>query len=207
MEKYQYFNGVKFTRDDKTGYYLNSTIRKRIHRYVWEYYNGEIPFGYEIHHKDGDKSNNDISNLELLTSKAHRNYHAEHLTSEQRRLLAENLNSNARPAAIAWHKSEKGSEWHKEHYEQMKAALHIKTQIMCENCGNEFTGALYSKFCCNACKSAYRRKIGADNIERVCPVCNKQFYTNKYAPAETCSRSCANRLRGKRNESLKSRIA
>ena len=41
-EKYQYFNGLKFTRDDKTGYYLNSTIRKRMHRYVWEFYNGQI---------------------------------------------------------------------------------------------------------------------------------------------------------------------
>ena len=57
--KFAYFNGLKFTRDDKTGYYLNSTIRKRLHRCVWEYYNGEIPKGYHIHHKDNDKSNND----------------------------------------------------------------------------------------------------------------------------------------------------
>jgi hypothetical protein len=208
MEKYQYFNGLKFTRDDKTGYYLNSTKRKRMHRYVWEYYNGAIPKGYEIHHKDGNKANNDISNLELLTAEAHQRYHAEHLTDEQRQKLAESLNRNARPAAIAWHKSAQGSEWHKKHYENTKEALHLKTQIICENCGAEFIGALNSKFCCNACKSAYRRKIGADNIESECPICNKLFYTNKFAPAETCSRSCANRLRAKkRNESCKSRIA
>ena len=57
--KYQYFNGLKFTRDDKTGYYLNSTIEKRMHRYVWEFYNGPIPKGYDIHHKDEDKANNE----------------------------------------------------------------------------------------------------------------------------------------------------
>ena len=58
-----WFNGIKFTKDDKTGYYLNSSIRKRLHRYVWELHYGEIPEGYHIHHIDFDKSNNDISNF------------------------------------------------------------------------------------------------------------------------------------------------
>ena len=35
-----WFNGIKFTKDDKTGYYLNSSIRKRLHRYVWELHYG-----------------------------------------------------------------------------------------------------------------------------------------------------------------------
>ena len=52
-----WFNGIKFTKDDKTGYYLNSSIRKRLHRYVWELHYGEIPEGYHIHHIDFDKSN------------------------------------------------------------------------------------------------------------------------------------------------------
>ena len=43
MEKYQYYNGLKFTRDEKTGYYLNATNRIRMHRYVWECINGPIP--------------------------------------------------------------------------------------------------------------------------------------------------------------------
>lgn len=34
--KYQEYNGVIFCRDEKTGYYLNSTLRVRMHRYVWE---------------------------------------------------------------------------------------------------------------------------------------------------------------------------
>lgn len=37
------------------------------HRVIWFYFNGEIPEGYEINHKDEDKSNNSLDNLELLT--------------------------------------------------------------------------------------------------------------------------------------------
>ena len=77
MEKYIYFNGIKFTRDEKTGYYLNSTIRKRLHRYVWEFYNGSIESGYDIHHIDGDKSNNDISNLAKMSRHKHAEIHGD----------------------------------------------------------------------------------------------------------------------------------
>ena len=46
-EKFQFFDGRKFTRDDKTGYYLCSTqneknVRKRMHVYVWEYFYGPV---------------------------------------------------------------------------------------------------------------------------------------------------------------------
>ena len=37
------------------------------HRVIWFYFNGEIPQGYEINHIDEDKTNNSLSNLELLT--------------------------------------------------------------------------------------------------------------------------------------------
>lgn len=38
-----------------------------VHRLVWESINGEIPPGFEINHRDGNKKNNCISNLELVT--------------------------------------------------------------------------------------------------------------------------------------------
>lgn len=37
------------------------------HRIVWSYYNGEIPNGMEINHKDGKRSNNPPGNLESVT--------------------------------------------------------------------------------------------------------------------------------------------
>ena len=58
MKKHQYYHNIKFTLDEKSGYYQNSTIHKSLHRFVWEENNGVIPKGYEIHHIDFNKSNN-----------------------------------------------------------------------------------------------------------------------------------------------------
>ena len=40
-----------------------------VHRVVWESFHGPIPDGYEINHKDCNKKNNRIDNLELVTHK------------------------------------------------------------------------------------------------------------------------------------------
>ena len=40
---------------------------KLIHRLVWEAFNGPIPGRLEINHRDLDKTNNHLSNLELVT--------------------------------------------------------------------------------------------------------------------------------------------
>lgn len=45
------------------------------HCIVWESVNGPIPFGMQIHHIDGNKTNNDISNLLLVTPLEHKRYH------------------------------------------------------------------------------------------------------------------------------------
>ena len=37
-----------------------------LHILVWEWFNGPVPAGYDIHHKDGDKSNFAPDNLELV---------------------------------------------------------------------------------------------------------------------------------------------
>ncbi|GAB3797262.1 HNH endonuclease signature motif containing protein [Virgibacillus kimchii] len=42
-----------------------------IHRLEWEKFNGKIPNGYVIHHKDENKLNWSIDNLELLTRGEH----------------------------------------------------------------------------------------------------------------------------------------
>lgn len=40
-----------------------------LHRIIWETFNGPIPPGYEIDHKDNDRGNNALSNLQLVTHK------------------------------------------------------------------------------------------------------------------------------------------
>lgn len=94
-EKFQFFDGKRFTRDDKTGYYLCATAddgkRKRMHVYVWEYFNGPVPKGYHIHHIDGDKSNNNIKNLQLLLAMEHEKLHGSMWTDEQRNRARKNI--------------------------------------------------------------------------------------------------------------------
>ena len=40
---------------------------RRLHRVVYEAYGGKIPVGFEIDHIDGNKHNNDITNLRAIT--------------------------------------------------------------------------------------------------------------------------------------------
>lgn len=183
------YDGLIFVRDDKTGYYLNAKTHKRLHRYVWEKHNGEIPKGYEIHHMDKNKANNNISNLQMLSQSEHMKLHGSLQTDEEKQRKRDNLTHNVRPKASMWHGSEKGIEWHKKHYEEMKNRLHERKEFKCKQCGKSFI-SIRSGFCCNACKSAYRRKMGYDNIIRECAYCGKPFETNKYTTIKYCSRTC-----------------
>ena len=59
-------------RADSNGYVLE-------HILVWEKYTGmQIPDGMVIHHLDGNKTNNHISNLCLMTFGGHSTYHNTH---------------------------------------------------------------------------------------------------------------------------------
>lgn len=197
--KFALVDGYRFVRDDKTGYYLCTQIKgnKRLHRYIWEKYNGKIPDGYHIHHKDHDKSNNDINNLELLSAKDHLHIHNMEATDEFKELRKDNLLSKAVPASKEWHRSEIGSDWHKQHYEEMKDKLHVKTERKCDYCGKTYIAINNgrNRFCSNACSAAARRKSGVDNETRICEWCGKEFIVNRYSKSKTCSASCRNYFR------------
>lgn len=46
----------------------------RVHRIIWETFNGPIPEGYEINHKNEIRNDNRLENLEILTHKENLNY-------------------------------------------------------------------------------------------------------------------------------------
>jgi hypothetical protein len=59
----------------RTGYwqinlYLSGKVKHHyVHRLVAEAWIGPIPDGFEVNHRDGDKSNNKVSNLEIVTAR------------------------------------------------------------------------------------------------------------------------------------------
>lgn len=65
---------------NKNGWYLTVNLydskgqrkTKRIHALVAEAFIGEIPKGYQVHHKDGNKQNNAVSNLAIIHPSQHR---------------------------------------------------------------------------------------------------------------------------------------
>ena len=67
-------------RITRVGYYLaaltKQSIRKDylVHRLIYEAFNGQIPEGYEVNHINEIKSDNRLSNLNLMTHKENINY-------------------------------------------------------------------------------------------------------------------------------------
>lgn len=46
-----------------------------VHRLVWEMEHGPIPIGHVVHHRDGNKHNNAIDNLECIPRSQHCAHH------------------------------------------------------------------------------------------------------------------------------------
>ena len=69
------FNGNKYTLRT-TGYFAKTNKdRTLLHRDIWEFYNGTIPEGWDVHHKDKNKLNNASYNFECLPKADHTRLH------------------------------------------------------------------------------------------------------------------------------------
>lgn len=76
--EYQMFDNRKFSLRNSGYFSLTNGCRMLMHRYVWEFYNGKIPSGFDIHHLDGNRRNNDIKNLECLPKAEHTRRYSPH---------------------------------------------------------------------------------------------------------------------------------
>jgi DNA-directed RNA polymerase subunit RPC12/RpoP len=204
MDKYQVHNGKKFYQDNKKGYWISTTCPKiRAHVWVWEqYYNRKCPKGYHIHHRDGNKSNNSIENLELMERSRHLSLH---MQSAERKEFASKNCDKIRHLTKAWHGSPEGLAWHKLHAIKCKFGKSDPVDYVCIQCSKEFKSSKLSnaKFCCNNCKSQWRRLSGKDDIELVCKKCGIKFVKNKYARNQTCGKGCKRNIReGKREQAI-----
>lgn len=136
------FNNQNFYLSPENGYWeakinkngKNETIR--LQRAVWEFYNGKIEGDMHVHHIDGNKSNNSIENLELLTPTEHAKKHGKRTAQLWQKKYMQKARERGREKCKEWHSSEEGRKWHSEH-QKITTQKNIITKI-CTDCGAEF---------------------------------------------------------------------
>lgn len=150
------------------------------HVKVWEAAHGPVPEGYLVHHKDHDKSNNSLENLELLTHKQH----------------------------FREHEAERGPDWHsKGGKASIEKRRQNPVVNVCEHCSEEFSTIWPARFCADRCRDLHFREHPDESrqyAELVCGYCGEKFYrkvTKKRTP-RFCSTLCRNG--GARGQSLRS---
>lgn len=91
---------------DRVGYesvalpkWVFGTRNKLVHRLVWEAFNGPIPKGMWINHKDGNKANNHLDNLELTTP-SENHFHASRVLKRRYARGLETSNALLTPLAL-----------------------------------------------------------------------------------------------------------
>lgn len=159
-EYYRLWSGEKYlARGGRGG--------KRLHRLVWAAAFGPIPKGCHIHHRDGNKLNNRLDNLECMPGRQHLSeaWHERHDDIPK----GQHFSDKARTAAAAWHASPEGSAWHSEHATQSKGWLKWQREPrQCLECGADFDalirkGVVVQVYCQPKCKVAAYRRQGRAN--------------------------------------------
>lgn len=188
------FQGKRYYLDRTNGYYkrIERNHPQYLHRAVYSAFKGHIPEGWQVHHADGNKGNNEPQNLNLVTDEEHHRIHAEQMSLEDKRRRVRNVVDNAMPQAKAWHRSEAGHEWHKRQFEANRESLIHDAEFKCETCGKVFVARAVgtNRFCSGNCKAAWRRHSGIDNEQRSCSICGRAYVTNKYSKQKTCGIEC-----------------
>lgn len=68
------YNGRRYYRDRQTGYYrtlMRHGDRQYLHRAVWQTHHGNIPHGWEVHHRVADRATIDPGDLECIPFSEH----------------------------------------------------------------------------------------------------------------------------------------
>jgi hypothetical protein len=155
----QYFDGSLYRIYPSQKYFAKGG--SFLHRDVWAAAFGAIPKDHHIHHRDADKCNNQLSNLECLPASVHLS------ESRAKRVPGKDgwFNSEAKEAAKAWHRSDVGRLWHSRHAKRSQGWKKWKrVEKPCEECGEtmlalERKSGYSQKYCTTACKAkAYKKR-------------------------------------------------
>lgn len=185
-ERHQEFCDKIYTKQSD-GHFVRGSGNP-LHRVVWQYYFGDIPKGFVIHHIDHDKNNNNIENLRLLTKEQHSIIHRKGLTVNKR------ISGICANCGHPFYAYENGR--NKFCSRKCACAFHYKQNLVsrtCALCGKVFFTNRYgkAKCCSNSCAQKYR---GREHQEtKICPVCGEKFTKVKNSKKRFCSKSCASK--------------
>ena len=199
----------------KRGYYETNL---RLHREVWRSVHGDIPKGFDVHHIDEDKRNNDPSNLGLISRSNHSRHHAPHLRKHQAKAVAGSRAAIKRIAAerrrvihtcIVCGADYRSAAKHPRGFCSTRCIDRARTvrfegeQRLCEWCGQRYTATKrVQRFCskrCNGRATAYRPH---EPRTIACATCGRSF-TAKRRHERFCRRRCAEQFhRGQKRRSL-----
>lgn len=162
-------------------------MRGYCHRIIWEQDIGPIPEGYDVHHKDGNKLNNLLENLQCLPKSEHMRIHAEASREKRRECMTRNS-----AKVHAWLKTKRGKKFLSEKMKRERDAYSFR-KFKCKWCGDEFERKYNKKiikYCGDNCVMRARNASGVDNEKRHCVICSNPFIINKYQRTVTCSKPC-----------------
>lgn len=169
--------------------YLRTKGSKRgyCHRIIWEEDVGPIPEGFDVHHKDGNKLNNLLENLDCISKSDHMRLHSQEFKEKRRQCMSKNSEK-----VHAWLKTSKGKKFLSNKAKKMWEELPIRT-FKCASCKKEFTTKYNKKtvkYCSDNCVMAARRASKVDDCKRTCIICSNLFTINRYQKTVTCGPSC-----------------
>ena len=189
-DKQQKFDGNIYTVRDR-GHF--SKRENFIHRAVWTYYFGEIPEGYEIHHIDENKANNDIENLLCLTKSEHHQIHVPQGTRVYKKIeqlecaycgkLFTKTTPQGKYCSDQCHNAARRKNTHR--------TRQPLDERICAVCGKKFQVRRDKKQQCCSISCGNKLSFRERATTATCPICGKEFTRAKNSSKLYCSPNCA----------------